>query len=374
MKKTSFFPTVLFLITVLGSAAPVWSRMAWSQTLSDADMIDYLAQSLCLDPTGKPSGALPIDEDCRQSRPQRSEDAAPWRKHDWPNSLAAAETVQGYQASDSVVQRRGARTLVVQTFDFGTGGRVFGRFDGGLGKGGDGGQVLMLVDGWSTAAMTEDGGGGIQWFISEACRSPFISDRRFLGWLMFRNEVGSDSWKSIVARLNITASPESCPPQFNAAFTRYRLGRIAFPFRIVDADSRVTTATRSLDVVVSEHYGGTDIGSADHLERFFFARKLGLVRWERWSNRRVSRQPGDVETAAQLARTARCPKLGPKLERPGPGGHGLETQGPETYGQPGRDWLLVDCRTWTALVRQTVPWSVDSYGWTVLERFDRLGP
>lgn len=374
MKKTSLFLTVLFLMPLLMlllvPAAPVWFLKAWSQiarsqTLSDADMIDYLAQSLCLDSTGKPSAALPIDEDCRHSRPQRSEDMAPWRKHDWPNLLEAAETVQGYQASDSVVQHRGARTLIVQTFDFGTGGRVFGRFDGGLGKGGDGGQVLMLVDGWSTAAMTEDGGAGVQWFISEACRSPIATDRRFLGWLMFRNEVGSDSWKSIVARLNITASPESCPQRFNAAFTRYRLDRFAFPFRIVDAGSRVTTATRSLDVVVSEHYGGTDIASADHLERFFFARKLGLVRWERWSNRRVSRQPGDVETAAQLGRTARCPKL----ERPGP-----EGPGPETYGRPGRDWLLVDCRTWTALVRQTVPWSVDSYGWTVLERFDRLDP
>lgn len=98
-------------------------------------MIDYLAQSICLDPTAKPSRALPIDEDCRHSRPQRSEDRPPNRKHDGPNSLAAAETVQGYQASDSVVQRRGARTLVVQTFDFGTGGRVFGWFEGGLGQG-----------------------------------------------------------------------------------------------------------------------------------------------------------------------------------------------------------------------------------------------
>lgn len=364
IKKTWLFPTVLFLMSLLGPAAPAWSQMARSQTLSDADMIDYLAQSICLDPTGKPSGALPLDEDCRHSRPQRSDDTAPYRKHDWPNSLAAAETVQGYQASDSVVQRRGARTLVVQTFDFGTGGRVFGRFDGGLGTGsgktggGDGGQVLLLVDGWSTAAMTEDGGGGVQWFIGEGCRSAVATDRRFLGWLMFRNASRQDVWQSTVARLNITASPESCPQRFNAAFTRYRLDQVTFPFRIVDAGSRVATATRRLDVVVSEHYGGTSIDSADHLERFFFARKLGLVRWERWSNRQVSRQPGVAETAAQLAGTARCPKL--------------ESAGPESYGRPGRDWLLVDCRTWTALVRQTIPWSVDSYGWTVLERFDRL--
>ena len=115
MKKTSLFLILLFLMPLLplGHVAPVWSPKAWSQiarsqTLSDADMIDYLAQSLCLDPTGKPSAALPIDDDSRRSRPQRSEDAAPWRKHDWPNSLGAAGTVQGYQASDSVVQRRGA--------------------------------------------------------------------------------------------------------------------------------------------------------------------------------------------------------------------------------------------------------------------------
>ena len=55
----------------------------------------------------------------------------------------------------------GARTLVVQTFDFGTGGCVFGWFEGGLGQGGDDGQVLLLVDRWSTAAMTEDGGAGV---------------------------------------------------------------------------------------------------------------------------------------------------------------------------------------------------------------------
>jgi len=134
MKKTSLFLMLLFLMPLLplGHVAPVWSpkawsQIAWSQTLSDAVMIDYLAQRFCLDPTGKPSAALPIDDDCRHFRLQRSEDAAPWRKHDWPNSLGAAETVQGFQASDSVVQRWGGRTLIVQTFDFGTGGRVFGR-------------------------------------------------------------------------------------------------------------------------------------------------------------------------------------------------------------------------------------------------------
>ena len=75
-----------------------------------------------------------------------------------------------------------------------------------------------------------------------------------------------------------------------------------------------------------------------------------------------------METAAQLAGTARCPRLdSPAGENPG-----AESPGAERYGRPGRDWLLVDCRTWTTLVRQTIPWSVDRYGWTALERLGRL--
>jgi hypothetical protein len=90
--------------------------------------------------------------------------------------------LQPYQASDSVVERRAGRTLVVQTFDFGTDGRVFGRFDGGRG---DGGQVLLFIGDWASFAMTEDGGGGVQWFIGKTCRSPVDQDARFLGWLIF---------------------------------------------------------------------------------------------------------------------------------------------------------------------------------------------
>lgn len=46
MKKTSLVPTVLFLMSLLGPVTPVWSLKAWSQILSDADMIEYLAQSI----------------------------------------------------------------------------------------------------------------------------------------------------------------------------------------------------------------------------------------------------------------------------------------------------------------------------------------
>ena len=84
----------------------------------------------------------------------------------------------------------------------------------------------MLVDGWSTAAMTEDGGGG-QWFMGGSVPVPG-RHRPALPELADVPQCGKQRFvESIVAQLNITDSPESRPRQFNAAFTRYLLDRIA---------------------------------------------------------------------------------------------------------------------------------------------------
>ncbi|MBX9701674.1 MAG: hypothetical protein K2X74_19730, partial [Acetobacteraceae bacterium] len=91
-----------------------------------------------------------------------------------------------------------------------------------------------------------------------------------------------------------------------------------------------------MDVLVSEHYGRARIATAEHLERFFFARDLGMVRWERWEDRATSRLPGLERRAAMIAEQRRCPPLA--LSEP-----------------PGADWVMVGCRTWTNLVRASGP-------------------
>lgn len=322
---------------------------AFAQQLTREEMTAYLTQSICIGEAGAPMTALPIDDKCLRSRLQRSDDLATYRKHDWPNVLNVPAIALGYQASDSVIQRRASRMLVVQTFDFGTDGRTFGKFDGGLG---DGGQVAVLVDGWASFVMTEDGGGGVQWFVGEGCRTSSDADAKSKSWLTFRDSVTGPKWGSALARLNITGNPNTCPSRFNDAYTRYRTDRIEFPFRVIDVAPVVTSLLRQLDVVVSEHYGGSDIRSADHLERFFFAKRLGLVRWERWANGGLVQPPAVHAAAHMLAQTARCPNL-------------------EGYGAPNPNWQLADCRTWTTLVRQTTPWSVDNYQWPALNGFGR---
>jgi hypothetical protein len=78
----------------------------------------------------------------------------------------------------------------------------------------------------------------------------------------------------------ITPRPDDCPTEFNDAYTRYRLDRMTLPFRMSSMSSTAVSIRHEMEVVVSEHYGGGSITSADHLERFFFAWGLGLVRWD----------------------------------------------------------------------------------------------
>jgi hypothetical protein len=335
----------------------VWLSVVWlaagpdralAQQLSRAEMLDYLVQSVCLDAAGNPSDLLPIEPNCVHRRLQTSRDLAHYRKHDWPDRSDPRLPVDGYQASDSVIEDRGHRMLVVQTFDFGDTRRVFGKFDTGQG---DGGQVIVLADGWASIVMTEDGGDGVQWFVADGCRSNPNSDQRYLGWLMFRNDATSDRWRDIVTYLNKERAPGDCPWFFSTAFTRYRSGSVEFPFRIVDAAGGVTAENHRLDVIISEHYGGRSIALARHLERFYLAKGLGMVRWERWENPERSDQRGIDQAATAFARSGRCPSL-------------------EMHERADRDWKLVDCRMWTNLVRAHGSWSVDDYRWKALDQFD----
>jgi hypothetical protein len=325
--------------------------IAVSQQLSSQGILDFVVQSICLDENHNVTHAFPIDADCHLKALQTSRDLATYRKHDWPDTLNVPEIALGYQASDSVIERLKPGPIVVQTFDFGNAGRMFGRFDQGSG---DGGQVLVLVGRWASFAMTEDGGAGVQWFLGEECgthrRTP---DPRFLSWLAFRNDVTGDRWTSVIAKLNISSNPDVCPQQYNAAFTRFRRDTLSFAFRLIDALPTVETVSRSLEVIVSEHYGGHDIDSADHLERFFFAKGLGLVRWERWANDNFPQAQSTKLAAELLARTARCPSLA-------------------SYGPPSARWLLADCRQWTTLVKQRAPWSVSIYKWPALNDLDSI--
>ncbi|MBW6396942.1 hypothetical protein KPL78_03735 [Roseomonas sp. HJA6] len=287
-------------------------------------LLPFLVQSICLDAAGRPEpGLLPFEPGCTRRAPQRQDAPMPYRRHDWPAAQQARSIPQGYQASDAVLGSLLGVPAAVQTFDFGAGeNRRFGTHDRGRG---DGGQVIPLGPGPSFIAMTEDAGGGVQWFLSPDCRS---GGRGWQGWLLAGPGAG-DAWTTRVMRLRIAPSPQACPTAFDASLTRFRRTRLALPWREAATGQ---TGSITVDAIVSEHYGGADIATAHHLERFVLARDLGMVRWERWENAAVTRDAELPRQAERLRQQQRCPALSVSTA-PGPG------------------WFLRDCRFWTNFVR-----------------------
>ena len=318
-----------------------FSSVVYAAPLSTNDMVDFLAQSLCINSSGKPTSQLPIIDNCPIMRPQRTDDQAIYRKRDWPDTRAPG--LLAHQASDSVLAISGAEPVVEQTFDFGDlPGRSFGHFDKG-----DNGQVVMLTNGWADIVMTEDLTAGIQWFVGTGCKRSVVSGTP--GWLLFNQNTPTGTWAHIIASTALDRSFSDCPQQFNQAFTRYRRERIVFPFRLVNGGN-VTIITRPLDVMITDHFGGTAANPASnaHLERFYSARHFGLVRWERWDNGdndSFKPQRAKLQHDMQdLDASGRCPAIAYSTA-------------------PGSSWYRVDCRTWTTIVRIFKPWAVEDFGW-----------
>jgi hypothetical protein len=284
------------------------------------DLAGYFVQAACVDATGAPRpGVLPFEPGCGRSRPLRGGEPLPYRKHDWPAAAQAAALPLGYQASDSLAGRLLGRPAIIQTFDFADATRAFARRDPG-----DGGQVVMFGPAGAAAVMTEDGSGGRQWFQGPDCARATPDPGWFFAAAPLRAE-----WQSRMVRLNITRAAEACPRSLNPSLTRWRIGRIPLPWREAATGA---TAAAPADVLVSEHYGGNAIAAAHHLERFWFARGLGLVRWERWENPALSALPRREAMAALIASSRRCPEI--------------------AFGEaPAAAWQMVDCRSWTNMVR-----------------------
>jgi hypothetical protein len=328
-----------FLIVALGCAAHSLAQSTPADmVLGDkTNALSYLVQAVCLDTDGKPSDRLPIDADCTRSRPMTEDDPVRWRKHDWGGT---GGPIAGWQASDSVVAHRDGVAFIDQTFDFGapatdnTGrpDRFFG-FDQN-----DGGDAIRVIGDTASAFLTQDGGTpGLQWFIGPACSQP--GPGRYVSWVLFKSDVDT-TWRSLIAELGDDPK-DVCPVRYNHAFTRYKLVSESFPFQRLTANSVLTQQTMTLPTIIVEHYDARSIDRAHALERFYYARGLGKVRWEAWSN--------DDRKSAQadaFARTSRCAAL-PDATPPDTG------------------WRMVDCRMWTNIVsNQSEPsWRVRDFGW-----------
>ena len=321
-----------------------WSRIAWpvaaallfcaapglvphaaaQVVANEATLRDFMIQNVCLDAGGAVlAGVSPIDGGgrCVGQRDLRTGERLPYHKHDHPNSGDRVAS-SGYQRHDSFpVETAGFGTVVEHSFDFGAGeGRRFGVFD----TGSDGGDAAILSPGIVSIGATEDGGGGFQLFVGE-CAGPIDAAALTHSWVVAQFDPARPAplQGETIARLSDLRAghQDTCPSRFNQAFTSWRV--VPFSYRAVPGQGAPVT----LMSLISEHYGGANPATADHVERFYFTRELGGTRWERWQNANTNAKI--AEAAAGFAASGRC-------------------SAPETPGG-GAPLVLVDCREWTRI-------------------------
>lgn len=294
---------------------------------------DYLIQDACIGADGAVLiGVSPVDGPaaCPAHRDLAVGERLPYHKHDWAETRDRAVQPTGVHRSDSFpIRTRSLGIAVVQTFDFGTHPRRFDRFDPG-----DGGQIAIFSANAVSYGLTEDGGDGLQLFLGPDCAAADPVARLRDSWVLVDRTFAADA-RAGERLARLTKWPERCPHALSNAFTRWRVRALTLR---VQAGTR--RDRRTFETLVSDHFGGRDPVAANHLERFYFTRALGYVRWERWEN---LARPGAAiararaeESAAALAISDRCE---PIAEPPAPTGA----------------WIMIDCRQWTNIVPPADP-------------------
>lgn len=325
----------LFLAAGALAAVPGPAAATGDRLVSTADTVrDLMIQNVCLDASGTVQpGRSPAEggPECAAQRDLRPGELLPYHKHDHPSPDQRAGAPLGYQRHDSYpVETAGIGTVVEHSFDFGAGeGRRFGAFDGGS----DGGDVAILSPGVVSMGATEDGGSGFVLWTGE-CRDSVTAAALTRSWIVleFAPARPGPLEGQTVAWLNgVPAGRISCPVRYNGAFTSWRVA--PFGYRAAPGQGEPIM----LQTLISDHYGGANRATADHVERFYFTRELGGTRWERWQNVKGNAQFSAARIAGQgawFAGTGRCSPA----EAPA-----------------GARMVLIDCREWTRIVPPANP-------------------
>lgn len=228
---------------------------------AESPISDYFTQNVCVDNTGKllpndPYVGCPADSTERDLLPG---DKLPYHKHDQPD----ANNPQGFQRQDSFVSKSSSTLRYVSTFDF----FPFGEFNSNK----DGYNIAEADGEFAAVIGTRDPVGLAQTFYGNNCA---FSD----GWILSKTQ-GYSASGSTTATLKLVgweklgqSFPGTCPTSYDSANTWWQ----EYPGLTFGGINGAPTKT--MDSLVSHHEG---IG---HIEKFYFTKKYGFTRWERWES------------------------------------------------------------------------------------------
>lgn len=250
-----------------------------ARPLLGATAEDLLIQDVCVAADGR---LLPDDpyDGCPGGAVQRNLELGeplPYHRHDQPGPGAP----QGYQRHDAFPRPSpsGTGRRYVSPFDF----APFGEYNPDR----DGYDVVEADGAFASIVGTRDPVGLAQTFFGPGCA---LDD----SWLLFPTATGAGAGERLAQLILVgwertgAAFPGRCPGRYDRSLTRWQERTVDF------GDSAPTwgSRTKRIPALVVDHYGGSSVETADHIERFYFTRLYGLTRWERWQRSGTPRPEG----------------------------------------------------------------------------------
>lgn len=290
---------------------------------SPVAVMDFLIQDVCTDAQGRAVGGDPAT--CDRHRDLRPLERVPYLRTDNEAGLLYLG-ITAHPVLSPYPSRRLSRVAVPKEFggdDIATAFRDFDPCAPGActPRFRDGYDILEAEGDFVSIVGTSDPGLNDQVFWRAGCwggieKASNTED----SWLVFPTDIFKRPSGAALARLQITQGTR-CPWFFNEAYTEWRM----LPQKVT-----FTTGKR-LEAIRSDHFGGRSPARADHIERFYFTREYGFTRWERW------------ETGAVTTKFHGC-------------------NGPTEQVRDGVSFRRTDCRDFTHIVPQAVPFLPDVLG------------
>jgi hypothetical protein len=287
-----------------------------------------MIQNVCLNDDGKPLRMSPLDDRCLRQRDLLPGEALPYHKDDWPALKDRLASPAGKQRGDSFPLLHKELGLVAfHTFDWGDGVRKFGRYDG---INGDGGSLVVVASGMVGSILTIDQRAGVQLLVNKsACHGSVDLQGLLVGWPFAAADTASDGVHYSQLK-RVQNFGEACPASASHVITVWYFTGFAPMVATGEAGKK------QIHTLISEHYSGTDIDNSPNMERMYFSRELGRMRWERWQNLSRQERSDDLSRTEKLADDGRCI-----------GGVGK----PNHAGE----WVMVACHEWTNIVLSSNP-------------------
>jgi hypothetical protein len=301
-------------ILIVSSFASVFAQVAPGWNIND-----FLIQNVCISATGTVLPYSPTSSMCSSTRDLLPGERLPYHKHDQYGVDANPDAVKGYQRSDSFPSVSLPNT-VVQTLDFGVGGRTFGTKDIG-----DGFNVFETRGSNASIVATDDAIGGIQFFLAPPCNvnASDLSDIND-SWIIAPTVFQAGITQSTTTQLMLSHTLNTCPSRYDQSLTFWEIPIAKLGY----------TSGDLLQTVISYHYSHPTVDGSDHMEKFYFTREFGATRWERWERPNTPYHTDEKTRADTQAAAGTC-------------------NGSSVASDHLSDWYRVDCREWTNIITGT---------------------